>query len=344
MSYRSRSGGPVRRSLLREVEEQPVRLPPVNKALMQERFKKTLIGRLFCKEYMSIAGIIAILPKPHIWNIEGRARGFNLGNDRFQFDFDSEDDLVRVLSKRLYHYNSWSFALERWEPNTKGDFPNNITFWIQTKCLPPEYRNDEALRSVKLQVIVDVSKPLMFDKKAVSEEGEEVLVTFKYEKLHRYCFTCKMISHEERSCPLLTEEERFQKRIERAKAARLAEEEEANFGHTKPAPSPFTKAGPSEGYSKGQSRWDSYEPSKRSSSSLRVSPSREPKSSELVHHRHHRNPNCDGFEVYRDRSQRPVWSRLSDKKEHSEVKFRDSSYPRHRENFKNYSEDQKRRR
>lgn len=121
-------------------------------------------------------------------------------------------------------------------------------------------------KSAKLQVSVDVSKLLQFEKKAISEDGEEVTVTLKFEKLHRYCFTCKMISHEERSCPLLTEEERYQKRIDRATVARLAEEEEAFYLNSKP-PQNSIKSGPSMASSKEIPRWKSTETSKRSPNS-----------------------------------------------------------------------------
>lgn len=36
-----------------------------------------------------------------------------------------------------------------------------------------------------------------------------------YEELHRHCYTCKRISHEEGTCPSLTEEQREQKQLER---------------------------------------------------------------------------------------------------------------------------------
>ncbi|KAF8112879.1 hypothetical protein N665_0059s0017 [Sinapis alba] len=62
--------------------------------------------------------MITLLPRARIWNVEGRARGTNLGNGRFQFDFDKEEDMLMVLNKRPCHFNHWIFALERWEPST----------------------------------------------------------------------------------------------------------------------------------------------------------------------------------------------------------------------------------
>ncbi|CAL9223169.1 unnamed protein product, partial [Arabidopsis halleri] len=167
-----------------------------------------------------------------------------LGDGRFQFDFDSEGDLERVLNKRPCHINKWSLALERWQPNVRSDYPNTITFWVQTKGLPREFWTDEALKSIgrslgevisvdektgKIEVTVDVTRPLRFEKKAIASNGEEHLISFKYEKLHRFCFTCKMISHEERSCPNLTKEERFKLRADRAALARKEAEEEELF-------------------------------------------------------------------------------------------------------------------
>lgn len=40
------------------------------------------------------------------------------------------------------------------------------------------------------------------------DNGEETVVSLTYEKLYRYCFTCSMISHEERDCPQLSDQQR----------------------------------------------------------------------------------------------------------------------------------------
>lgn len=42
------------------------------------------------------------------------------------------------------------------------------------------------------------------------------MASFLYEGLHRYCFTCKRISHEENTCPELNEEQHEIKKRERA--------------------------------------------------------------------------------------------------------------------------------
>ncbi|XP_013632667.1 PREDICTED: uncharacterized protein LOC106338177 [Brassica oleracea var. oleracea] len=111
-------------------EDDIIKLQECDLQEVAERFKLTLIGRVFQLKSLSLDALINLLPKPRIWNVEGRVRGTNLGNGRFKFDFDNEEDLQAVLNKRPCHFNQWSFALERWEPFIKEDFPNSIPFWI----------------------------------------------------------------------------------------------------------------------------------------------------------------------------------------------------------------------
>lgn len=89
-----------------EEDDDLVILPAVDNSELIARFKLSLVGRLFNRERRSVESLIALLPRPSIWDVEGRVRGVDLGNQRFQFDFDSEDDLQKVLSKRPCHYNN----------------------------------------------------------------------------------------------------------------------------------------------------------------------------------------------------------------------------------------------
>lgn len=57
---------------------------------------------------------------------------------------------------------------------------------------------------------------------------EEVVVSLYYENLKNHCLTCGMLSHEEESCPELTEGERKQKMNEKASLMRVFDED-SNF-------------------------------------------------------------------------------------------------------------------
>ncbi|CAA7030931.1 unnamed protein product [Microthlaspi erraticum] len=105
------SSGQVRRSL--DLEEEIIKLPACDMTSAAEKFKLTVIGRMFHKEGRNMEAVLGMLPKPKIWDVEGRARGTSLWNGQFLFDFDNEEDMAKVLRKRPWHYNRWSFSLER---------------------------------------------------------------------------------------------------------------------------------------------------------------------------------------------------------------------------------------
>ncbi|CAA7020261.1 unnamed protein product [Microthlaspi erraticum] len=214
-----REGSPItaRRRLV--VDDEIIQIPDCDLTAVTEQFKQTLIGRTFNREGRSIDALISMLPKPKIWDVEGRAHGINLGNGRFQFDFNHVDDMNKVLAKRPWHFNQWSFALEQWEPFTREDFPNTMLFWISMTGVPVHFWNNPTFneigkvlgtvtnidaKRVKFQVSLNADKPLQFERKVGFPNGDIATITLTYEGLQRYCFTCKLLSHEEATCPELT--------------------------------------------------------------------------------------------------------------------------------------------
>ncbi|KAG2320281.1 hypothetical protein Bca52824_013494 [Brassica carinata] len=211
-----------------EEDDDLVILPDVDNSELIARFKLSLVGRLFNKERRSVESLLALLPRPSIWDVEGRVRGLDLGNHRFQLDFDSEEDLQKVLSKRPCHYNKWSFALERWAPHIGDSFPNTITFWVTAMGIPTHFWLEPIFRALgkrlgqvglveaktaKFQVGINADLPLKFSLRAQLPTGEIVPVSLEYVNLHRWCHSCHLISHEDETCPLLTEEQREQFRL-----------------------------------------------------------------------------------------------------------------------------------
>lgn len=51
---------------------------------------------------------------------------------------------------------------------------------------------------MRIKVRLDVRKPLKRKKKIIRRNGEEVIVSCKYERLGDFCFTCGIMSHTER--------------------------------------------------------------------------------------------------------------------------------------------------
>lgn len=218
---RGSSSRSVRRRL--EPEDDIIDVPDFDYSDIDERFKLTLVGRMFHKEGRSVDALIKHMPKPKIWDVEGRVTGINLGNGKFQFDFENERDLEKVLQKRPCHFNRWSFSLERWEPIIREDFPNSIVLWVKIEGIPGHYRKETTFRNIgkalgtiesmdikraRIQVSINADKPLQFERKVRFPNGDIVNASLSYEDLFRYCFTCKMVSHEEGTCPELTDLQR----------------------------------------------------------------------------------------------------------------------------------------
>ncbi|KAL0650187.1 hypothetical protein Bca4012_092878 [Brassica carinata] len=208
-SLRVRKGGSsnVRRKL--DSEDEIIRIPDCDLDAVAESFRLTLIGRVLNLQGRSTDALIHLLPRNRIWNVEGRVCGTNLGNGRFQFDFDNETDLLSVLKS----------------------FPNTIPFWINVTGVPVHFWNDQTFIAIskplgtwtsldskraRIQVSVNIDMPLQFERRIEFPNGDIGRIFFAYEGLYRYCFTCHMILHDENACPQLTPEERELKRQQRA--------------------------------------------------------------------------------------------------------------------------------
>ena len=187
-----------------------------NSALILEN-ALTLIGRLTNPKEQSISRIINDLPQ--IWTLLGRVVGSELGNDCFQFRFQTEEDLQRVLSNRPYHSNRWMLILQRWEPIISASFPSQISFWIKLKGLPLHFWHERMMEdiakalglledsdisstSVRIRVLLNGLEPLAKDTIIEFSEGEEALVTLEYEELEKVCSSCNSLIHSSRDCKI----------------------------------------------------------------------------------------------------------------------------------------------
>lgn len=107
--YRGETSREVRRRIQDEAEI--IKVPAFDYSDLIEKFKLTLVGRMFHKDGRSVDALLKHMPRRRIWDVEGRVRGTNVGNNKFQLDFDKEEDLQKVLLKRPCHFNKWSFSL-----------------------------------------------------------------------------------------------------------------------------------------------------------------------------------------------------------------------------------------
>lgn len=82
-----------------------IRAPAMDTLYLVKKNALTLIGRLTNPAEQRMRSMLPYLSNK--WELRGNVTGSDLGNGSFQFRFDYEDDLRRVLENRPYQYFRW---------------------------------------------------------------------------------------------------------------------------------------------------------------------------------------------------------------------------------------------
>ncbi|XP_019092585.1 PREDICTED: uncharacterized protein LOC104745753 isoform X2 [Camelina sativa] len=185
-----------------------------------QQFSLTLIGRLMNPTVQRMESLVANLPK--IWKLEERVEGADLGQDTFQFNFETEEDLQGVLRNGPYHFDNWMLALVRWEPIISNTYPSAINFWVKATGIPMHFWETATLQAIgkKIGILRDVDEetgslfvtingfnPLIFHLVVPFNTGDEVVVSLEYEKLIGFCTHCYRLTHDQKFCPELSKGE-----------------------------------------------------------------------------------------------------------------------------------------
>lgn len=127
-----------------------------------------------------------------------------------------------MLERRPFFFDQWMFPLERWVSSVRADFPSMMVFSVFVEGIPVHYHKEQTVKGIggklgeliswdvklaKVKVSVKCENPLQFERRVqFSATGDEVVVTFKYEKLQKFCFICNRMTHDGRRCPELEKE------------------------------------------------------------------------------------------------------------------------------------------
>lgn len=70
------------------------------------------------------------------------------------------------------------------------------------EILAYDYKNNTSIwrELMRIKVRLDVRNPLKRKKKITKENGTEVIVSCRYQRLGDFCFTCGVMPHTERYC------------------------------------------------------------------------------------------------------------------------------------------------
>ncbi|ESQ51182.1 hypothetical protein EUTSA_v10017779mg, partial [Eutrema salsugineum] len=148
--------------------------------------------------------------------LEERVAGADLGLGRFQFDFESEEDIREVMKMKPFHFDYWMLSIVRWTPIVDLSYPSAIMFSVQVIGVPLHFWADPTFRTIgkalgdvkevnfddgKVQVVINGLRPLCFETVVEFHGGEENTVFLRYEKLFGYCRICYSLCHDQKICP-----------------------------------------------------------------------------------------------------------------------------------------------
>ena len=196
------------------------------------------MGRALNPECQPMARLIIQMPRK--WQKEGRVRGIALSQERFQFIFKNEHDLMNVLEKGVQTFNEWVIVLERWVENLPEDYLQFIPLWVQMRNIPVNYYTTVALEALgdivgKVKVVAfdptkpitqdyirvlvrfNVANPLRTSKVIDLGGGKSMVIRFSYEKVQKKCYHYQRLNHEKPVCPILVRQRQEEAQLRRSR-------------------------------------------------------------------------------------------------------------------------------
>lgn len=115
-----------------------------------------------------------------------------------------------------FHFDFWMVSLVRWKPVLDANYPSKITFWVRVLDVPLQFwaastfhgvgsaigqvQGEVDLMEGRVRVQLDGFKPLVFSMEVDFDEGVELVVNLRYEKLFGFCKECFCMTHDQARC------------------------------------------------------------------------------------------------------------------------------------------------
>ena len=173
---------------------------------------------------------IAATFKP-LWRSKNGFKVKNLGNHVILFTFDNEEEVDTIMANEPWSFDKHLMVLQRYgKDSIVEELSFNLThFWVQVHGIPLGYMNPTVAAGLcetvgkvinhpkrpiedgggfmRVWVLVDVSQPLCRGRVICLEDGKELWVSFKYERLPNLCYWCGRLTHNDRDYELWLDSE-----------------------------------------------------------------------------------------------------------------------------------------
>lgn len=179
---------------------------------------KLLVGKLLSTRTFH-RGIVSRITEG-AWQTKRKVKVLDIGDNVFKFIFELKEDKELAFNKRLWFFNGALLVLRDWN----GDVPiqevrfDSTAFHVQIHGLPPRLLhagNAEKIGSkigrvfkesinkravvggsyLRLRVEIPLDVPLQAGFFYKRDNGGELWVHFKYERLQDFCYSCGMLNH-----------------------------------------------------------------------------------------------------------------------------------------------------
>nr|XP_023910504.1 uncharacterized protein LOC112022158 [Quercus suber] len=184
----------------------------------------SLIGKfLTCKPFNRKAAKNTLR---QAWGLDKDLQISEVGINLFQFKFQSEYELDRILRGGLWTFDNQLLMLTRWR---SGMSANNVvlehaSLWVQIWGVPFDMmspkvatevgnkmgvvedvgrrrRTDDQSFFLRVRVALPIAKPIRRGGFLLGSDSKRHWVTYKYERLPLFCHYCGILGHDIRHCP-----------------------------------------------------------------------------------------------------------------------------------------------
>jgi hypothetical protein len=207
---------------LTEGEQEGIQVTEGEIAEGRELGERCLVGNIWAGKHVNREAFTSMLSR--VWRLVGNVVFKDLHDNLWLFEFEKEDDKSRVLAGRPWSFDRQIVVLNEFDGQCP---PAQMTFthspiWIQVHDMPllcmtkgigmkigaslGDLEDVDVAgegvgwgRCLCLRVSIDLSKPLERGR-ALVIGGKSQWVSFKYEKLPLFCFSCGRVVHQQ-GCP-----------------------------------------------------------------------------------------------------------------------------------------------
>ncbi|KAK6126484.1 hypothetical protein DH2020_039757 [Rehmannia glutinosa] len=194
----------------------------------KEKCGRNLLGKLFGTKKSNFAGLKFTMLK--IWLTKEAFSMKEVGQNLFQFIFESQEDKLRVLRGKSWSFDNQYLIIREWSDKIldQADSITSTKLWVQVWNIPiqwitvkmgrkiglkfggildvniPEFGSPNG-RSIRILVDINLEKPLLRGS-YISLGVESCWVDFTYENLQGFCFYCSRVGHLDRTCYIRKED------------------------------------------------------------------------------------------------------------------------------------------